>query len=141
MNSLNLKKEEFLEAGLFCFETHAKQLFMRSAQKGLPTVFEYLLWEFQVLKKIQEKGVQVITVAGDLGQKTKELELKTKEGIYILGSGINNSAISHNLPKYVTNTSPDKLLIFNHDLNKKELSWEFIELTQVIEDQKKSSEE
>jgi hypothetical protein len=104
-----------------------------------PATFEKVI--FPILKKIQKKGVQVILVGGDLGQRAKEFEYRTKEGIYFLGSGINNSAIPFGLPEYVTNTDPDKLLIFKHDPTKKELSWQFIELEKLIEANKKSSVE
>jgi Calcineurin-like phosphoesterase len=103
----------------------------------IPSTFEKVF--FPIFKKIQKKGVQVITIGGDLGQRSKEFEYRSKEGIYFLGSGINNSAIAFNLPDYVTNTSPDKLLIFKHDISKKELSWEFVELNSFIENNKKSS--
>jgi hypothetical protein len=96
-----------------------------------PGTFEEVY--FPIINRIQRKGIQVILVAGDLGQRAKEFEYRSEEGIYFLGSGINNSAIPFGLPKYVTNTNPDKLLIFNHDISKKELSWEFVELNKLIE--------
>ncbi len=104
-----------------------------------PTTFENVF--YPIFQKIQKKGVQLILIGGDLGQRTKEFEYRSKEGIYFLGSGINNSAIPFGLPDYVTNTNPDKLLIFNHDLKEKELSWEFVELKKLIENNKKSSAE
>ncbi len=104
-----------------------------------PATFEEVF--FPILKKIQVKGVQVILVGGDLGQRAKEFEYRTKEGIRFLGSGINNSAIPFGLPKYVTNTNPDKLLIFNHDIINKELNWEFVSLDKLVKDNKKSSAE
>ena len=96
---------------------------------------------FPIFKKIQKNGVQVILIGGDLGQRSKEFEYRSKEGIYFLGSGINNSAIPFNPPAYVTNTNPDKLLIFEHDILKKELSWKFVDMNELIENQKKSSAE
>ncbi len=102
-----------------------------------PATFEEVI--FPILKSIQEKGVQVIFVGGDLGQRAKEFEFRTKEGIYFLGSGINNSAIPFGLPEYVTNTDPDKLLIFKHNPLKETLSWEFVELEKLVEANKKSS--
>lgn len=94
--------------------------------------FEKVL--FPVLKKIQKKGVQVILVGGDLGQRVKEFEYQTSEGIWFLGSGINNSALAPNMPAYVTNTSSDKVLIFSHQVKMKKLSWEFIELKELLKE-------
>ena len=94
---------------------------------------------FPIFKRIQNKGVQVILIGGDLGQRAKEFEFRSKEGIYFLGSGINNSAVPFNPPEYVTNTEPDKLLVFKHDISNKELSWEFVELNDLIKKHKKSS--
>ncbi len=94
-----------------------------------------------IFKKIQKKGVQVILIGGDLGQRYKEFEYRSKEGIYFLGSGINNSAIPFNPPAYVTNTNPDKLLVFEHNTRKKELSWKFVDMNKLIEKHKKSSAE
>jgi len=96
---------------------------------------------FPIFKKVQKKGIQVILIGGDLGQRSKEFEYRSEEGIYFLGSGINNSALLFNLPVYVTNTNPDKLLIFEHDILNKELSWEFVEMNKLIENHKKSSAE
>jgi hypothetical protein len=41
----------------------------------------------------------------------------------------------------VTNTNPDKLLVFTHDVSKKELKWEFIHLDNLIKANKKNSAE
>ena len=104
-----------------------------------PSTFEKVL--YPIFQKIQQKGVQTILVGGDLGQRSKEFEYRSQEGIYFLGSGINNSASGYHLPEYVTDTSPDKLLIFHHNPSKKELSWEFVELSKLTEENEKSSKE
>ena len=104
-----------------------------------PSTFEEV-W-IPILQKIQKKGVQVISVGGDLGQRVKEFEYRSEDGIYYLGSGINNSVDPLFLPEYVTNINPDKLLIFDHDIANKKISWEFVELNKLIETNKKSSVE
>ncbi len=83
---------------------------------------------YPIFKKIQSKGVQVVLVSGDLGQRAKAFEYQTEDGIWFLGSGINNSAIEVYVPDYVTDTSPDKILVFEYDLEERELTWEFKEL-------------
>ena len=105
----------------------------------IPATFEKVF--YPIFQEIQRKGVQVILIGGDLGQRAKEFEYRSKEGIYFLGSGINNSAIPFGLPEYVTNTEPDKLLIFNHNLETKKLSWEFVTLNELVGNNEKSSAE
>ncbi len=87
---------------------------------------------YPILASIQRKGIAVILVGGDLGQRSKAFEYQTEEGIWFLGSGINNSAVDHYIPEYVTNTNPDSILIFEHDLEKSKLSWEFFPLSEYI---------
>lgn len=111
--------------------------YLTSCEK--PATFEAVF--YPVFKEIQNKGIQVILIGGDLGQRAKEFEYRSKEGIYFLGSGINNSAIPFNPPDYVTNTDPDKLLVFTHDISIKELSWEFVDMDSLTQANKKSSSE
>ena len=87
---------------------------------------------YPLLEKIQAKGIQVVLVSGDLGQRSKSFEYKTKEGIWFLGSGINNSAVDNYLPEYVTDTSPDKILVFEHDIKQKSLTWKFVLFDDLI---------
>ena len=65
------------------------------------------------LKKVQKQGIQVICIGGDVGKKVKEFEHITEDGVVFLGSGIEE------------NDTTNKVLIFNHDLNSKQLTWEF----------------
>ncbi|MFK7810360.1 MAG: hypothetical protein AB8F74_21325 [Saprospiraceae bacterium] len=83
---------------------------------------------YPLLTKIQQKGTQVVLIGGDLGQRAKRFEFQSKEGIWFLGSGINNSMKKENVPKYVTNHNPDSILVFQHDLKEETLKWEFREL-------------
>lgn len=90
------------------------------------STFEELV--YPMLTTIQRKGVQVILVGGDIGQRAKKFEYKTKEGIWFLGSGINNSMDPNHVPKYVKNMNPDSILVFEYDLRKRKLDWSFFEL-------------
>lgn len=83
---------------------------------------------YPLLTKIQQKGVQVVLIGGDLGQRAKRFEYQTDSGVWFLGSGINNSMDRKKAPKYVTNFNRDSILIFHHDLNNRKLDWEFHEL-------------
>ncbi len=108
--------------------------------KKLPDVFHYVLPQlpfsctpagtfedlaYPLLKKVQDRGIQVILIGGDFGQRAKRFEYKNPDGIWFLGSGINNSMDKRYQPKYVTNLNPDSILIFNYDVKLRQLDWEF----------------
>ncbi len=80
------------------------------------------------LKSVQQRGIQVILIGGDFGQRAKRFEYQNKDGIWFLGSGINNSMPLKYKPEYVTNTNPDSILIFDYSVGTKELTWEFVPL-------------
>jgi len=88
-----------------------------------PFTFENKI--YPMLQKVQQKGIQVILVSGDLGQRSKSFEYQTDDGIWFLASGINNSAKGEFVAEWVTDFSPDKALIFEHDVAKGKLSWHF----------------
>lgn len=83
---------------------------------------------YPLLVKIRNKGVEVILAGGDIGQRAKTFAFQTAEGIWFLGSGINNSADPAYAPAYVTNFDPDSVLVFRHDVERRKLSWKFYAL-------------
>ena len=85
------------------------------------------------LVTVQQRGVQVLMVGGDLGMRIKQFEYQTPDNIWMLGSGINNSLIRENAPEYVTNFAPDQVLIFHYQEKKRRLSWEFVLLNDLVE--------
>ncbi len=87
---------------------------------------------YPLLQSIQNKGIQVVLVSGDLGQRSKSFEYRTEDGIWFLGSGINNSLLGKFKPAYVTDTSPDKVLIFDHDIDQRKLTWRFEYLENLL---------
>ncbi len=60
---------------------------------------------------IQNKGIQVICIAGDLSFKTKYFEYKTEDGIQYLASGMN------------MNEDKNDVIIFEHNIELNQLSW------------------
>ncbi|PHN06419.1 hypothetical protein CRP01_12685 [Flavilitoribacter nigricans DSM 23189 = NBRC 102662] len=82
----------------------------------------------------QQRGVKVILVGGDVGMRVKSFEYRTDDGIWLLGSGINNSLKRENAPEYVTNFDPDQVLIFRHYPEQLRLEWEFVLLNDLIEE-------
>jgi hypothetical protein len=111
---------------------------------ALDTIFNYykpfLKWKcspneatfaqavYPMLVRLQTRGIQVVLTAGDLGQRAKQFAWQSPEGIWFLGSGINNSADPAYAPDYVTNFDPDKVLVFRHDPKERRLDWSFQDL-------------
>lgn len=86
-----------------------------------------LIWTVsQQLWKAQKRGVQVVVVFGDFGHKSNGYDKRMMNGIHLLGSGItSNTEYNERFP---TNGRNDYILLFNHDLEKRELSWNFQKL-------------
>lgn len=85
---------------------------------------------YPMLKAVQARGVQVLCIAGDYGQKDKAFEFETAEGVWFLASGINNSqekeeAKRELLPK-------DKILLLEHDVLLKTMEWQFLDLDSLL---------
>ena len=88
---------------------------------------------YPLLKKVQQKGVRVILVGGDFGMRAKTFQYQTADGIWFLGSGINNSVGDPaTAPEYVTNFDPDKILLFEHRPEERALDWKFIDLDSLL---------
>ena len=78
------------------------------------------------LVNVQQKNIQVISLAGDLGQKQSTYEYQTKDGIYFLANGdLSNNLYNEQFPKFASN---DSVLIFKHTPSKRSLEWEFIDV-------------
>lgn len=84
---------------------------------------------YPMLAKVQQRGIQVVLVGGDLGMRSKAFEYQTPDGVWFLGSGINNSVNPAYAPSYVTNFDADRILEFTLDREAKALSWKFHLLT------------
>lgn len=76
------------------------------------------------LVNVQNKSIQVISLAGDLGQKQSTFEYKTKEGIYFLANGgLSSNEYNKQFSNYDNN---DSVLVFRHTPKKSELTWQFV---------------
>jgi len=69
---------------------------------------------YPTLVDIQNQGIEVICIGGDVGFNTKEFQYTTPEDIQFLASGISWGDNQNN-----------KALIFHHNLVDKTLDWEF----------------
>lgn len=81
------------------------------------------------LLKVQERGIPVICVSGDFGQKAGTFEWTTADGITFLGTGI-TSEIDWN-EQWPTAGQRDSVLLFNRDLNQKTLTWKFMDIDDI----------
>lgn len=79
---------------------------------------------YLLLQQVQSRGTQVVTIGGDVGMRAKRSEYQTQDGIWMLGSGINNSVPREYAPEYVTDFGPDELLEVTYRGG--ELDWEFV---------------
>lgn len=80
------------------------------------------------LRAVQRRGVQVLLVGGDVGMRAKKFSYRTPEGIWLLGSGINNSVPRGAAPNYVEDFGPDEVLVFHHQPKTRQLRWAFYPL-------------
>jgi hypothetical protein len=71
------------------------------------------------LLEIEEKGIEVICIAGDIGFRANEFEYTTPEGVQFLASGIE------------AGNSSNQALLLKHDLIGNILTWEFAFLTDL----------
>lgn len=92
------------------------------------------------LVSVQNRGIQVVCVGGDFGMNAKTFAHRSAEGIWLLGSGINNSLDKAYVPDYVTNLQPDSVLIFTHQPQARSLSWSFVRLRDLVYAQRTAAE-
>ncbi len=84
------------------------------------------------LTQVQQRGIQVVMAGGDFGMNAKTFSYRTPEGIWLLGSGINNSLDKNYVPEYVTNLNPDSVLVFRHHPETRRLNWSFVRLGDLV---------
>ena len=72
------------------------------------------------LVEVKNRGIQVICIMGDVGATEKYLNFVSDDGIYFLGCGLYN------------NSDDDRVLIFTHIPSKRQLSWQYVYLNNLI---------
>jgi hypothetical protein len=72
------------------------------------------------LQEVEERGIEIVCIAGDIGFRTDQFEYLTPEGIQFLASGIESG------------NPGNKALLFHHDQAWKELSWQYVLLTDLL---------
>ncbi|MEM7369183.1 MAG: metallophosphoesterase [Bacteroidota bacterium] len=93
--------------------------------------FEQII--YPLLQQVQARGVQVMVISGDGGQKkSKTYEYLTDDGIWFLISGINNVNIED--PVERAKLPPDRVLYLELDPESRRLRWEFPDLDLLVEE-------
>lgn len=90
---------------------------------------------YPYLRRIRQAGIKVTSISGDVGMRSKGYAFLTKDSIQLLGSGINNSLDMDYPPDYVTNFSPDSVLVLEYDVPQQQLNWTFKRLSDLVADQ------
>ena len=81
---------------------------------------------YPMLQQVANRGIQVINIAGDFGQKQTQFEAMTEDGIYFLGSGITSeTGWNEQFPSY---GKPDKILLLHHNTSTQKITWDFVEI-------------
>ncbi len=78
---------------------------------------------YPMLVDVAKRGVEVIHVAGDFGQFTTGYKARTKDGVQFLGAGITSETVWNQ--QFPTNNMLDMVLVFEHDVVAKTLTWDF----------------
>lgn len=72
------------------------------------------------LVELEERGIEVLCIAGDIGFRKSEFEYITPEGIQFMASGIE------------AGKSYNKALLFKHNVTNQELDWDYIPTSQLL---------
>ncbi|MEM1119478.1 MAG: hypothetical protein AAGJ18_03470 [Bacteroidota bacterium] len=88
---------------------------------------------YEQLVALEKRGIEVLVVSGDGGIFTKSFAHTTPEGINFFISGLYARLDRNNPPTSVeVNLNPDSILIFTHDVEQRQLSWEFQRLDDLV---------
>jgi len=94
----------------------------------------YLETIYPMLKTVHERGVEVVNVIGDAGFNSKGMEMVSEDGIHYVSSGIDNSRFAHD-SLALTGAAKDRVLLFEHWPERRELNWNFHDLDSLLEHQ------
>lgn len=88
----------------------------------------YLNAIYPMLVEVEQRGVQVMHIMGDVGANKKFYYGESADGIEFFGSGINNS---YNELKNIPITDPDLILVLKHIPKENKMIWSFVELNSI----------
>lgn len=98
-----------------------------TCEKGASLTHDF----YHYLVELKSRGVNVFCIAGDVGMVSKGYHIETKDGIHLLGSGINNSMNMDYPAPYVKNFNPDTVLIVERYLENDSLGFNFVNLSEL----------
>ena len=81
---------------------------------------------YPLLRQVQHKGIEVICISGDFGQKQTSYEANSEDNIIFIGSGITSNTPYHS--KFPSAGQDDKYLELEYNTLTDELSWVFKKL-------------
>lgn len=80
---------------------------------------------YDQLKTVQARGVQVICLAGDFGQRVQSFSWQNPEGMWFLGAGFKKG-------NGIVADPEDQILIFSHDVESRQLDWRFTNVEEFL---------
>jgi len=80
------------------------------------------------LVEVQKRGVQVISILGDMGHK--KVEFVSDDGLIYLGTGLNRSKYQN--PEERANAPKDWILEFDHVPESRWLDWQFHDIDSIV---------
>jgi len=87
---------------------------------------KYVDGVYPKLQEVSNKGIKVMHIAGDLGQKGSTYRALTSDNIQFIGSGITANT-SYN-EQYPTAGQADMFLEFHHNIKNQTISWNWVVL-------------
>jgi hypothetical protein len=84
------------------------------------------------LVEVKERGVEVICVMGDMGKYYKKADMLSADGIHFLGCGLDNIYYQW-WPEIYNTLEKDLVLIFEHDVEQKIITWRFRDLDSLLD--------
>ena len=80
------------------------------------------------LVEVQKRGIQVISILGDMGHK--KVEFVSDDGLIFMGTGLNRSKYQD--PEERANKPKDWILEFKHIPENRGLSWQFHDIDSIV---------
>tara|TARA_Y100000385_G_C13071501_1_gene629281 strand:+ start:1058 stop:1885 length:828 start_codon:yes stop_codon:yes gene_type:complete len=75
---------------------------------------------YPLLVDVQNRGIQVVCLMGDVGEKTNRFQMKSDDDIWFIGSGLYHNEADNNV------------VIFNYNVSELNLSWKFHNLDSLL---------
>lgn len=84
------------------------------------------------LVEVENKGVEVICIMGDMGASYKKFDVVSSDGIQFLGCGLDNIKYYYE-PQQWWAKEKDVMLEFDHNVTEKSLTWRFVDIDSLLD--------